>query len=39
VEFRKKRGVFEDFLEHRSYLIGQYTNGDLTKKEFLTKKL
>lgn len=30
-----RRGLFEKFFEHRSYLIMQYENGDITKREFL----
>ncbi|MDU1583477.1 MAG: DUF6648 family protein [Peptoniphilus harei] len=37
MEFKKKKGLFEDFFEHRSFLIMQYTNGDLSKREFLEK--
>lgn len=33
----RRRGLFEDFFEHRSFLIMQYTNGDLSKREFLNK--
>ncbi|EFI42328.1 DUF6648 family protein [Peptoniphilus sp. oral taxon 386] len=31
----RKKGLFEKFFEHRSFLIMQYTNGDITKREFL----
>ncbi|MCF6465761.1 DUF6648 family protein [Clostridium sp. Cult2] len=31
----KRKGIFETFFENRSSLIIQYTNGDITKKEFL----
>lgn len=31
----KKRGLFEEFFENRSFLIMQYANGDITKREFL----
>ena len=37
MEYKRKKGVFEDFFEHRSFLIMQYTNGNLTKREFLQK--
>lgn len=32
--FRRK-GLFDKFFEHRSSLIMQYNNGDITKREFL----
>lgn len=32
-----EKSLFEDFFEHRAFLIMQYTNGDLTKREFLQK--
>lgn len=31
----KRKGIFETFFQNRSSLIIQYTNGDITKKEFL----
>jgi len=31
----KRKGLFETFFQNRSSLIIQYTNGDITKKEFL----
>ena len=31
----KRKGIFETFFENRSSLIIQYSNGDITKKEFL----
>lgn len=31
----KKKGIFDFFFENRSSLILQYTNGDISKKEFL----
>lgn len=31
----RKKNKFEDFFERRSFLIMQYNNGDITKKEFL----
>lgn len=31
----RKRGTFESFFDHRSSLIMQYSNGDITKREFL----
>lgn len=33
----KRKGLFEDFFEHRSFLIMQYSQGDLSKKEFIKK--
>ena len=33
----ERNGVFEDFFEHRSYLIMQYSQGDLNKKEFIKR--
>ncbi|WP_073183372.1 DUF6648 family protein [Anaerosphaera aminiphila] len=27
--------MFEDFFEHRSFLINKYSNGNITKREFL----
>ncbi len=32
-----RRGLFEDFFEHRSYLIMQYNNKDITKREFIER--
>ena len=31
----KSKGIFETFFDNRSSLIIQYTNGDISKKEFL----
>lgn len=31
----RKKGLFDRFFERRSYLIMQYTNGDISKREFL----
>ncbi|MBL7575029.1 hypothetical protein SAMN00017477_0551 [Peptoniphilus asaccharolyticus DSM 20463] len=31
----RKKNKFEDFFERRSFLIMQYSNGDISKKEFL----
>lgn len=31
----KKKDKFEDFFERRSFLIMQYSNGNITKREFL----
>lgn len=33
--YHRKKGLFETFFEHRSALITQYENGDITKREFL----
>lgn len=37
MKLARKKGLFEDFFEHRSFLIMQYSCGDLTKREFLQK--
>lgn len=31
----KKKDTFEEFMESRSFLIKKYSNGDITKREFL----
>ncbi|HHV45806.1 MAG TPA: hypothetical protein GXX53_02685 [Tissierellia bacterium] len=35
MEYHKSKGLFDTFFENRSSLIIQYSNGDITKKEFL----
>ncbi len=37
MQYIRKKGLFEDFFERRTFLIMQYNNGDITKKEFLEK--
>lgn len=31
----KRKGIFDDFFDHRSSLIIQFNNGDISKREFL----
>lgn len=31
----RKKDTFEQFMEHRSFLIMKYSNGDISKREFL----
>ncbi len=31
----KRKGIFDDFFDNRSSLIIQFSNGDITKREFL----
>ncbi|MBP2025240.1 DUF6648 family protein [Peptoniphilus stercorisuis] len=31
----KKKDSFEDFMRHRSFLIEKYSNGDISKRDFL----
>lgn len=33
--FYKKEGIFDKFFDQRSYIIVQFSNGDITKRQFL----
>ena len=35
MDYYKSKGIFDTFFDNRSSLIIQYTNGDISKKEFL----